>query len=279
MRALAEFAMRGRSYAIGLSMVGAIVPLMSWVSGAIVSLVFLRKGGLDGSIVLLWTLLPVGLSIYFMGDPSSTNVVIGAAILAYVLRVTLSWELTLATTLVLSVIASLVFQYTASDVLILFVNLYIEIQKQLSVEMTYESAEGQFLGGFAMLQAYMMFAFLILARWWQSQLYNPGEFKLEFHQIRVTPIFSSAILILIIACVLFGESLSRWIPLLTMPLAVSGLAMVHWLLNYRSLSGAWVLVFYLLLIFFFQLIYPILTVLALLDGYLNIRQRLLNNKV
>ena len=279
MRALAEFAMRGRSYAIGLSMVGAIVPLMSWVSGAIVSLVFLRKGGLDGSIVLLWTLLPLGLSIYFMGDPSSTNVVIGAAILAYVLRVTLSWELTLATTLVLSVIASLVFQYTASDVLILFVNLYIEIQKQLSVEMTYESAEGQFLGGFAMLQAYMMFAFLILARWWQSQLYNPGEFKLEFHQIRVTPIFSSAILILIIACVLFGESLSRWIPLLTMPLAVSGLAMVHWILNYRSLSGAWVLVFYLLLIFFFQLIYPILTVLALLDGYLNIRQRLLNNKV
>ena len=279
MRALAEFAMRGRSYAIGLSMVGAIVPLMSWVSGAIVSLVFLRKGGLDGSIVLLWTLLPLGLSIYFMGDPSSTNVVIGAAILAYVLRVTLSWELTLATTLVLSVIASLVFQYTASDVLILFVNLYIEIQKQLSVEMTYESAEGQFLGGFAMLQAYMMFAFLILARWWQSQLYNPGEFKLEFHQIRVTPIFSSAILILIIACVLFGESLSRWIPLLTMPLAVSGLAMVHWLVNYRSLSGAWVSVFYLLLIFFFQLIYPILTVLALLDGYLNIRQRLLNNKV
>ena len=279
MRALAEFAMRGRSYAIGLSMVGAIVPLMSWVSGAIVSLVFLRKGGLDGSIVLLWTLLPLGLSIYFMGDPSSTNVVIGAAILAYVLRVTVSWELTLATTLVLSVIASLVFQYTASDVLILFVNLYIEIQKQLSVEMTYESAEGQFLGGFAMLQAYMMFAFLILARWWQSQLYNPGEFKLEFHQIRVTPIFSSAILILIIACVLFGESLSRWMPLLTMPLAVSGLAMVHWILNYRSLSGAWVLVFYLLLIFFFQLIYPILTVLALLDGYLNIRQRLLNNKV
>ncbi|MFL2529549.1 MAG: hypothetical protein ACJ0Q6_07670 [Candidatus Azotimanducaceae bacterium] len=279
MRALAEFAMRGRSYAIGLSMVGAIVPLMSWVSGAIVSLVFLRKGGLDGSIVLLWTLLPLGLSIYFMGDPSSANAVIGAAILAYVLRVTVSWELTLATTLVLSVIASLVFQYTASDVLILFVNLYIEIQKQFSVEMTYESAEGQFLGGFAMLQAYMMFAFLILARWWQSQLYNPGEFKLEFHQIRVTPIFSSAILILIIACVLFGESLSRWMPLLTMPLAVSGLAIVHWIVNYRSLSGAWVLVFYLLLIFFFQLIYPILTVLALLDGYLNIRQRLLINKV
>ena len=214
-----------------------------------------------------------------MGDPSSTNAVLGAAILAYVLRVTLSWELTLATTLVLSVIASLVFQYTASDVLILFVNLYIEIQKQFSVEMTYESAEGQFLGGFAMLQAYMMFAFLILARWWQSQLYNPGEFKLEFHQIRVTPIFGSAILILIIACVLFGESLSRWMPLLTMPLAVSGLAIVHWIVNYRSLSGAWVLVFYLLLIFFFQLIYPILTVLALLDGYLNIRQRLLNNKV
>ena len=154
MRALAEIAMRGRAYAIGLSMAGAVLPLLTWVSASIVSLVVLRKGASDGSIVLLWTLLPLGVAIYFIGDPSSTTAVIGSAILAYVLRITVSWELTLVTTLLLSVIASLVFQYTASDVLLVFVNLYMEIHKQLSLEMNYESAKEQFLGLFAMGQAY-----------------------------------------------------------------------------------------------------------------------------
>ena len=279
MRALAEIAMRGRAYAIGLSMAGAVLPLLTWVSASIVSLVVLRKGASDGSIVLLWTLLPLGVAIYFIGDPSSTTAVIGSAILAYVLRITVSWELTLVITLLLSVIASLVFQYTASDVLLVFVNLYMEIQKQLSVEMNYESAKEQFLGVFAMGQAYTMFAIVILARWWQSQLYNPGEFKTEFHQIRAKPVFVSGLLLLSVACIFFGDPLSRWIPLLTMPLAVSGLAMVHWLGDFRSVGGVWILIFYLLLIFFFQYIYPVLIVLALLDGYLNFRQRLLTNKV
>ena len=279
MRALAEIAMRGRTYAIGLSMAGAVLPLLTWVSASIISLVVLRKGATDGAIVLLWTMLPLGVTVYFIGDPSSTTVAVGAAILAYVLRITVSWELTLVTTLLLSVIASLVFQYTASDVLLVFVNLYMEIQKQLSVEMNYESAKEQFLGVFAMGQAYTMFAIVILARWWQSQLYNPGEFKTEFHQIRAKPVFVSGLLLLSVACIFFGDPLSRWIPLLTMPLAVSGLAMLHWLGDFRSVGGVWILIFYLLLIFFFQYIYPVLIVLALLDGYLNFRQRLLTNKV
>lgn len=279
MRALAEIAMRGRTYAIGLSMAGAVLPLLTWVSASIISLVVLRKGAIDGAIVLLWTMLPLCVTVYFIGDPSSTTVAVGAAILAYVLRITVSWELTLVTTLLLSVIASLVFQYTASDVLLVFVNLYMEIQKQLSVEMNYESAKEQFLGVFAMGQAYTMFAIVILARWWQSQLYNPGEFKTEFHQIRAKPVFVSGLLLLSVACIFFGDPLSRWIPLLTMPLAVSGLAMLHWLGDFRSVGGVWILIFYLLLIFFFQYIYPVLIVLALLDGYLNFRQRLLTNKV
>ena len=279
MRALAEIAMRGRAYAIGLSMAGAVLPLLTWVSASIVSLVVLRKGAIDGSIVLLWTLLPLGVAIYFIGDPSSTTAVIGSAILAYVLRITVSWELTLVTTLLLSVIASLVFQYTASDVLLVFVNLYMEIHKQLSLEMNYESAKEQFLGLFAMGQAYTMFAIVILARWWQSQLYNPGEFKTEFHQIRAKPVFVSGLLLLSVACIFFGDPLNRWIPLLTMPLAVSGLAMVHWIGDFRRVGGVWMLIFYLLLIFFFQYTYPVLISLALLDGYLNLRQRLLTNKV
>ena len=75
MRALAEIAMRGRAYAIGLSMVGALLPLLTWVSASIVSLVVLRRGAIDGGVVLLWTLLPLAVSIYFVAPEENLEVV------------------------------------------------------------------------------------------------------------------------------------------------------------------------------------------------------------
>ena len=135
--------MRGRSYAIGTSIACTMVPFLSWLSTAIVSLVVLRKGALEGALVLLWTLLPLGAILYFFGQPdlSPVTALIGTAIMAYVLRVTVSWELTFAIAIILSAAGSLVFQYTAADVLVLIVEFYMDYTKQLSVEMSYDAAE------------------------------------------------------------------------------------------------------------------------------------------
>ena len=273
--------MRGRSYAIGTSMTCAIVPLLSWLSTAIVSLVVLRKGALEGALVLLWTLLPLGAILYFFGqpDPSPVTALIGTAIMAYVLRVTVSWELTFAIAIVLSAAGSLVFQYTAADVLVLIVEVYIDYTKQLSVEMTYEAAEKQIVGLYATGKAYAMLALLVLARWWQSQLYNPGGFQKEFHDIRITPILSTALVSLMFVCFVFKDQLGAWLPLLTVPLAVSGIAIVHWIVSYREMSVYWLAFAYLFLLFFLQLAYPMLAALALMDSYLNIRQRVKTKKV
>ena len=273
--------MRGRSYAIGTSMTCAIVPLLSWLSTAIVSLVVLRKGALEGALVLLWTLLPLGAILYFFGqpDPSPVTALIGTAIMAYVLRVTVSWELTFAIAIVLSAAGSLVFQYTAADVLVLIVEVYIDYTKQLSVEMTYEAAEKQIVGLYATGKAYAMLALLVLARWWQSQLYNPGGFQKEFHDIRITPILSTVLVSLMLVCFVFKDQLGAWLPLLTVPLAVSGIAIVHWVVSYREMSVYWLTFAYLFLLFFLQLAYPMLAALALMDSYLNIRQRVKTKKV
>ena len=281
MRALAEFVMRGRTHAIGTSMTSAMVPLLSWLNTAVVGLVILRKGALEGSLVLLWTLLPLGAILYFSRepDPSSVTALIGTAIMAYVLRVTVSWELTLAIAVVLSAIGSLVFQYTAADVLVLIVEVFMDYSKQFSVEMTYEAAERQIVGLYAMGKAYAMLALLVLARWWQSQLYNPGGFQKEFHEIRIMPVLSSVLVSLMLVCFLFNDQLGAWLPLLTVPLVVSGIALVHWMVSYREMSRNWLTFFYLFLLFFLQLAYPMLAALALVDSYLNIRQRVKTKKV
>ena len=275
MRALAELVMRGRRYAIGASMVGASIPFLNWLSTAIVSLVVLRKGAAEGSIVLLWALLP----LYFVGGPMPVIALVGAVIMAYILRVTLSWELAIAVAVIASAIGSLVFEYTAADLLVMLVEFYVEFSKQNSIEVSSELARKAIVGIYAMGQACGMCALLVLARWWQSQLYNPGGFQEEFHQIRLTPWFSTGVVVAMMFSFVFDEQLGRWLRLLTVPLFFAGIALVHWTFGFRKMSMNWLIAFYILLIILSNLIYPIVASLALMDSYLNLRQRIQTKKV
>ena len=80
-------------------------------------------------------------------------------------------------------------------------------------------------------------------------------------------------------CFVFSEQLGRWIPLLTVPLIVSALAFVHWVMGTRKLSGNVVFVFYLLLLLLFQVVYPLLASLALVDSWFNLRTRIQSKEV
>ena len=285
MRAIAEFVMRGRPHAVGATLISTSLPLLNWLGSAIVGLVILRKGPVEGLMVLMWALMPLGITLYLIGDPSSVIALLGTAILAYVLRVTVSWEITLAIAVLVSAFGSLVFELTATDVLAVIVEWYMEYMRQLAGqlqqtgELSVAEAKNSILGFFAIGQAYAMLAFLVLARWWQSELYNPGAFGKEFHQIRISPVLSTALVVMMLFCFVFSEQLGRWIPLLTVPLIVSALAFVHWLMGTRKLSGNWVFGFYLLLLLLFQVVYPLLASLALVDSWFNLRTRIQSKEV
>jgi hypothetical protein len=285
MRALADFAMRGRNHAIGIAVISASLPLLNWLCSAIVGLVILRKGPLEGLLVLMWAMIPLGLAVYYIGDPSSVIALVGTAMLAYALRVTVSWELTFALAVVISVIGSLIFELTATEVLAAIVELYrgytaqIAAELQTTGELSYEAAQYTIMGFFAMGQAYAMLLFLILARWWQSQLYNPGGFQKEFHQLRLSPLMSGILIALLLVCFSFNELLGRWIPVLTVPLVMMALSLVHWMMSYQKLTGFWVFGFYILLLMLFQVIYPLLATVALMDSWFNLRARIQSKEV
>lgn len=277
--------MRGRPHAVGATLISTSLPLLNWLGSAIVGLVILRKGPVEGLMVLMWALMPLGITLYLIGDPSSVIALLGTAILAYVLRVTVSWEITLAIAVLVSAFGSLVFELTATDVLAVIVEWYMEYMRQLAGqlqqtgELSVAEAKNSILGFFAIGQAYAMLAFLVLARWWQSELYNPGAFGKEFHQIRISPVLSTTLVVMMLFCFLFSEQLGRWIPLLTVPLIVSALAFVHWVMGTRKLSGNWVFGFYLLLLLLFQVVYPLLASLALVDSWFNLRTRIQSKEV
>ncbi len=277
--------MRGRPHAVGATIVSTSLPLLNWLGTAIVGLVILRKGPVEGLMVLIWALLPLGIALYLIGDPSPVIAMLGTAILAYVLRVTVSWEITLTIAVLVSALGSLVFELTATEVLAVIVEWYLEYTRQLASELkqtgglSVAEAKNTIMGFFAMGQAYAMLAFLILARWWQSQLYNPGAFGKEFHQLRISPLLSTVLVFMMLVCFVFSEQLGRWIPLLTVPLVVSAVAFVHWTLGSRKLSNNWVFGFYLLLLLLFQVVYPLLASLALMDSWFNLRARFQSKEV
>ena len=127
--------MRGRSHAVGATIVSTSLPLLNWLGTAIVGLVILRKGPVEGLMVLIWALLPLGIALYLIGDPSPVIAMLGTAILANVLRVTVSWEITLTIAVLVSALGSLVFELTATEVLAVIVEWYLEYTRLLAGEL------------------------------------------------------------------------------------------------------------------------------------------------
>lgn len=275
MRAFAEFVMRGRLQATAVCVGFAIVPFLHWLGTAVVGLVFLRRGAAEGAMLLLWASLPLVGWYTINQDASPLLVLAGASILAWVLRETISWETTLGVAVVMAALLSLVFEFVSADVLALLVEWYLELVNTAAEQrLTEDQAHQVLVGFFAMGQAYAMILALVLARWWQSLLYNPGGFQREFHRIRLSPMLSMGLVgTIVLFFVLNDPAFGRWIPLLTVPLVVSGVSIVHWVVAKRALSGGWLVMFYLLLVFLIQLAYPLLVSVALLDSWMNLRQR------
>jgi hypothetical protein len=278
MRALAEFAMRGRLQAVG-SVVGlAFLPMGHWLSAALVALVLLRRGVNDGVVLLLLATLPL-VGIYGMsGDPGPLIGLMGVACLASVLRSTQAWPQTLAAAVLVSALGSLVFEQLVDADLDVLVKWYLELaSKDADVGSTSAAQEALgrqvIMGLFAMGQAYAMIGFLVLARWWQSQLYNPGGLRQEFHQLRLPVPIAATLVILLVVCVALGTPQAiRWVPLLTVPLVMAAIGWVHWLVGIKGFSGHWLGGFYVILIVMYQLVSPLLASLALMDSWFDLRK-------
>jgi len=286
MRALAGFAMRGKREATGVAVVCASLPFLHWLSIAIISLVILRKGPAEGAFVLLWSCLPVAMLLYLTGDPGPAIAFLGSAALAWLLRVTVSWQLILSAIVVVAATGSVLFDFISGSAFDQFTELYLTVADQAAgqnaVSLTtaetderFASMRSMMVGLFAMGQGIALFAFLALARWWQSALYNPGGFQQEMHQLRLSPIVAAGTLGLLLVCLAFGSiGLVRWVPLLMVPLVIAGVCFVHWLVAARAMAGNWLVIMYIMLVLLAQLTHPIMAFIALTDSWLDLRKRI-----
>ena len=278
MKGLAAFVMRGRLQASGVAALVSALPLLSWLGASIVALVVLRRGNKEGILVFLWAFLPLVLVYQTGGDSSGLIALLGAFLTAVALRSSVSWVLTLYAVVIAAVIGSLVFMQLSESILTAFVDWYVDVMESLAADtgapvVTPAAGQRQAVSYLAMGQGYMMVLALMLARWWQSVLYNPGGFKQEGQQTRLTP-KASLPLVLVMAGCLMTDGFGTWVGVVSIPFVVIGSGLVHWILSRQNRSNQWYVMFYITLVMFFQLASAALVVLVIADGFIDVRQRI-----
>jgi len=284
MRALAEFIMRGRVQATLVVAGCAALPFLFWLGAAASCLVLLRRGLSDAAGILAWALLPALVWWYF-GEPRTLMALLGSLGLAMLLRASESWVrvllVSVALGLLYAVILGVVFREPVEEMALELQKLLPQILKGLYEQLS--SDERARLGSLiapvligliaALLQIVSLLS-LILGRYWQAVLYNPGGFGREFRALRLPKTAALVLLVCMLVGPNFGPHLAMLTPLCSVPLLFAGLALMHGLVAEKRLAKFWLVGLYVTLLLFMQLIYPLLVVLAIVDSLIDFRGRL-----
>ncbi|KAB0547747.1 hypothetical protein F7R01_09590 [Pseudomonas argentinensis] len=284
MRALAEFIMRGRMQATLVVVGSAALPLLFWLSAAAGSLVLLRRGLSDATGILAWALLPA-IGWWYFGEPRTLLVLLGALGLACVLRANPSWRRVLLFSIALGLVYGLVLRATfhepieamAQELSKLLPQMFDGVHQQMSVDdqARLRSLIAPVLTGLlaALLQVVSLLS-LMLGRFWQAALYNPGGFGSEFRELRFPPMLAMLLLVGMLLGPNLGVEMAMLTPLCSVPLAFAGIALLHGLVAKGRLSKFWLVGMYITLLLFMQLTFPLLVVLAIVDSLFDFRGRL-----
>jgi hypothetical protein len=279
LKALAEFILRGRVQALIVALVGSFFPL---VSSATVGLVALCKGSKEGFLLFLWASLP----LIVMQQVGSENLLLTAVSVAslgiMVIAASLhslyaSWQWTLIATVVVAIICAALFGFLmAADVteLLVIAQQMFETMQSTDAPVASVISKPLVLGLVAVILAVGCVMSLMIARWWQSAVYNPGGFQEEFHGFTI----SSKIAVLLLAIFLIGrlirEGYQLWADLALLPFLIAGIALFHSTVKLFGLGSQWVAFLYVGLIFMGKPVTLVLVGLGLAESLIDLRSRL-----
>lgn len=275
MRALAEFAMAGRRQAVQAAMLLGVLPVINFLSAPVVALVFLRYGRKEGLIVLAWAVLPA-LGWAVAGDMIPFLLLIGISILATVLRSTGSWEVTVLSGIGVGIGAQLGMTLRPELLQVLQQQIELvmsspEMQGQVT-PLTPEQLQQMLRMFFGTMLMFLSLVLLMMARSWQAKLYNPGGFRDEFHQLRLSWKSSAGLLLMFVLAGLGTPILQQVSLFFVLPLLFAGVALVHGMVGLKKWPGA------VLVIFYASLLSPIVTQIvvfaAIADSWYDFRSRL-----
>jgi hypothetical protein len=192
-----------------------------------------------------------------------------------VLRETQSWSRTLLIGTVLGVILAFLAQTLFQDQF----SAIVEAVRSMMLVEDQASAQWQVFESFKPVVGYMILGSqlmetllaLLLARYWQAGLYNPGGLKAEMHVLRFTA-QEAVVLIVAVALALFFQPAA--LMLFGIPFIFAGLAFMHGVVAKLKLGGQWLVALYIAMLPFNQIIVPLLVLIVLVDSFVDLRRRI-----
>jgi hypothetical protein len=276
--------MSGRRQAATVAVLFGLIPMLNLLSAAVVALVALRKGPQDGFIVMMWALLPAGMR-WLNGDTAPVIMVIGVLVLAHLLRRTQSWQqvLLLATGLGLLLQLSLPLQQEYLDQIRAALIRVMESSggvpatvptdavtaEALTVEQATDQLLAVWIGFYGASHVLVFIVCVMVGRYWQALLYNPGGFQQEFHDLSVDRRVMAVLALLLLGGIAGLQPVSEWLMLFCIVPSLCGLAVIHKVVAARKLNAGWLVLGYLL-----ALATPLIVMLGFVDSWTDIRKRL-----
>ena len=297
MRWLASYVMRGRLQAVfAVTMLAVLSWNMSIVgilNAAAVGLVALRNGPKEGLITAGLALFGSALlGLVMLGDVApafATFALVWVPILlvALVLRVTRSLASALQSGLALGAAVVLAYFIAMPDMIAGWREILEAFSKPLLEAELLTSSQrvdlietmAPWMTGLLAAGLYLqLVGGLLMARWWQAMLYNPGGFQQEFHNLRLNRMLtyiSVPMLVLGFNTEMSGAGLliNYAAVLLVAAYFVQGLAFVHGMSALAGVKKGWLTAMYLLMIVALPNMFGLLFAAGYADAWFDFRAR------
>ena len=255
MRGLAEFIMRGRWQALGIAVLGSGSLLFGWISAAAIALVTLRKGTASGGWLVLWAFLPAAVITAMTGDTGSAMLLLGTYGLAVVLRESVNLSLAVMASVPLAMLSGLALTLLNGVFLEDLVATFNQALAQLEEDLQQEGSQELMFNALAVPQVAALLASgsaviallsLLLGRYWQAALYNPGGFGEEFRALRLPT--GAVVAMAGLAAILWwmGPDWMVWSAAAVLPLTIVGFAVVHAYAAHAGKGVSWLTLMYVL---------------------------------
>jgi len=295
---LAAYILRGQIQAAGIiglfGVLGWIFPLSFLFSCAAAGLVVLRENAKNAIFALVGAALLCTLVAYVsFGTPTLAllNMLVfwlPVCLCAQVLRVTRSQTVVLVVVILMSLILAIGLRYFLGGTEDFWHNSLTKYASKITIVDHANNAEKQaelirvlalIMNGFVAASfGLMIMLSVLLARWWQSLLFNPGGFGEEFCRIQLPALITISVLIcailigvvklpvppygLLLDCLITGTTL----------LMIHGLAIVHFFVRERHLGKGWLAGLYFFLVVASVYSFSLLAMLAISDSFTDYRK-------
>lgn len=295
MKGFAAFVMRGPlnagAVAAATLLLGLVVAPFAWLSAAVLALVALRLGAFAVVRVAAPALAGVALAGAVVLGQGTAIAVSGlvAWLPAVALALVLRWRVRMDDTLLIACAAGWIlvlgFHLVVEDP----VGLWRDLLHRMippeamaarfdlpaeAVRQMIDTMAPLMTGLVAMSMAVSAITSVLLARWWQALLYNPGGFGHEFRALRLG---RSAAAIAVAVCVLAALTPSPVVDNLALVVVAvyvfQGLAVAHGVVNGLALGPAWLAALYIAMVPLMPYVVVGLLILGAVDAWADYRRR------